>query len=72
MGDYGGDEGFPGSDAGVDEMVELCKGCRGGEVGEEEIEEDLGEDVDGDPVYGVLACEVSGDFAEVFGTCDDL
>ena len=72
MGDYGGDKGFPGNDTGVDEVVEFGGRGGGGEVGEQEVEKDLGEDVDGNPVYCVLAGEILGDLAEVFGTSYDL
>lgn len=72
MGCDGGDQGFPGNDAGVDEVMEFRDGCGGEKVREEELEEDLGEYVNGDPVDTVLAREILRDFAEVFGAGNDL
>ena len=40
--------------------------------GEDEIEDDVGGCVDGDPGYGVLAWERGGDLAEISGACYDL
>lgn len=41
-------------------------------VSEDEVDDDVGGDVDGDPGYSVLAWELGGDFAEIFGARYDL
>lgn len=40
--------------------------------GENEVDDDVGGDVDRDPRYGVLSWELCRDFAEIFGTGYDL
>lgn len=41
-------------------------------VGEDEVDDDVGGDVDGDPGYRVLTREFRGDLAEIYGACYGL
>ena len=76
---YGRDEGVPGAGVRVHEVVVVEEwgfcgwgGGRGmdvGGVGEDEVDDYAGGDVDGDPGDGVLAREFGGDLAEVLGAC---
>ena len=65
------DEGGPGACGRVDDVV-VVQGWRGVGGCEDEVDDDVGGYVDGDPGYSVLAWERGGDLAEIFGACYDL
>ena len=48
------------------------EGWRGVGRREDEVDDDVGGYVDGDPGYGVLARECGRDLAEILGACYDL
>lgn len=69
--DYGG----PVSVMGVYEVVMLKPCSRGwwrGDVGENELDDDAGGEVNGYPRYGVLPWKAVGDFREILGACNNL
>ena len=71
VGGHGWDERVPGTCVGVHDVV-VVEGWRGVGGCEDEVKDDVGGYVDGDPGYGVLARERGGDLAEIFGACYDL
>lgn len=71
VGGHGWDEGVPGACVRVDDVV-VVEGWRGVGGCEDEVDDDVGGYVDGDPGYGVLAWESGGDLAEILGACYDL
>ena len=62
---------MPGAWARVHDVVVVQFGAGVGGR-EDEVDDDVGGYVDGDPGYGVLAWERGGDLAEVLGACYDL
>ena len=68
---YCWDEGGPGTWGWVHDVI-VVEGWRGVGRREDEVDDDVGGYVHGDPGYGVLARDRGGNLAEILGACYDL